>query len=195
MSVITCRSNLLRGIRKCHTVSSYSYVGGSEGSWEVVQSSVRCGEPLASVSHIEIIQGSLGETPAGASWILTGLVQKTRYVSREELPQRNFSPLPPTCAALICIRRKVVASPSRSASHEIISAQTSSIPRGLRSLSTLFRRWQHRCDLSQQFDCVTWFEYEPRDANAFDDLLADWRASEEWKSVDRECEVRLVRAS
>jgi hypothetical protein len=63
---------------------------------------------------------------------------------------------------------------------------------GLRYLSSIVRRWQYRRDLSTQFDCVTWFEYEPRDSAAFDDLLTAWRASEEWNYVDRECDIRLV---
>jgi hypothetical protein len=45
----------------------------------------------------------------------------------------------------------------------------------------------------EPFDFVTWFEYAPGDAAAFDDLLAELRVSEEWRYVDREVDVRLVR--
>lgn len=199
MSVITCRSNLLRGssrtprqVADCY----YTYVGGSSGAWKVTQSTVRSGEPLPAVTHIDIVQGR-AEAPSGASWILSGLVRSTRYVSREDSPHRiDPSHLDPTCAALILIRRSSEWWKLGTADqNELLQPPSRAANPGLRSLSSMLRRWQHRCDLSEQFDCVTWFEYEPRDATAFDDLLADWRGSEEWAYVDRECDLRLVRAA
>lgn len=198
MSVITCRSNQLRKARqffwgRC-TDTCYNYVGGNAGAWEVTEFKTHRGQPLAAVSHLEIINGPLDHAPSGATWVFTGCVQNTRYVSREELlppgSRRTFNAPPPkTCAALIPLRRSnewwQLGDAVR---REIQQSQLS----GLRYLSAMVRRWRHRLDLSDQFDCVTWFEYELQDATAFEDLLADWRASEEWKYIDRECEIRLV---
>jgi hypothetical protein len=208
MSVITCRSNQLRGARelslKRPTEEFYNYVGGSSGAWEVTAFSALRGEPLATVTHVDIVNGRLDRIPAGASWILSGLVRNTRYVTREELVppgKRRFaahSPSP-TCAALIPIRRSAAWwDLDVEARRELQHPQSQRAPFGLQYLqylSAMIHRWQHRRDLSDQLDNVTWFEYEPRDATAFDDLLADWRASEEWTYIDRECDIRLVRAA
>jgi hypothetical protein len=40
---------------------------------------------------------------------------------------------------------------------------------------------------------VTLFDYAKADVAAFDELLAALRATEEWKHVDREFDIRLVR--
>ena len=40
---------------------------------------------------------------------------------------------------------------------------------------------------------MTWFEYVPSDAAAFDELVAELRATEEWTYVDREIDIRVVR--
>lgn len=200
MSVITCRSNLLRGsLQRSSSRRSdccYTYIGGSNCAWKVTEQFTRCGEPLPVVSHVEMVQGRMESMPAGTSWILSGHVRNTRYVSREQFHSWGFDPYSrPICAALIPIRRspewRQLANRTR---REIILSQSHAAVRGLQSLSAILRAWRHRCDLSEQFDDVTWFEYELQDAAAFDDLLADWRASEEWKYVDRECDIRLIRA-
>ena len=60
-------------------------------------------------------------------------------------------------------------------------------------LPAIARRLHHARDLGGPFDFLTWFEYAPRDAGAFADLLATLRASEEWRYVEREVEIRLAR--
>ena len=48
-------------------------------------------------------------------------------------------------------------------------------------------------DLGESFDFVTWFEFAPSDTAAFNELLAALRASQEWRYVDREVDIRLCR--
>ncbi len=62
-------------------------------------------------------------------------------------------------------------------------------------LPAVARRLHHCRDLStaEPFDFLTWFEYEPADAAAFDDLAARLRASPEWAFVEREVDLRLER--
>jgi hypothetical protein len=43
------------------------------------------------------------------------------------------------------------------------------------------------------FDFLTWFEYPPAQEAAFNRLVAELRAIEEWKYVEREVDIRLVR--
>jgi hypothetical protein len=40
---------------------------------------------------------------------------------------------------------------------------------------------------------LTWFEYALSDSAAFDELVAELRATEEWAYVDREIDIRVVR--
>ena len=43
------------------------------------------------------------------------------------------------------------------------------------------------------FDFLTWFEFAPEHAAAFDELVAMLRATEEWSYVEHEVDVRVVR--
>ena len=63
----------------------------------------------------------------------------------------------------------------------------------LRYLPAVARRLHHGYDLGEPFDFLTWFEYAPTHADAFEDLVAALRAAEEWKYIEREVDVRLVR--
>jgi len=51
----------------------------------------------------------------------------------------------------------------------------------------------HSRDLGEPFDFVTYFEYAPEDAAAFEDLVARLRETEEWRFVTREVDIRLER--
>lgn len=200
MSIITCRSNQLRKGRDLAwgrpAETCYNYVGGSSGSWELTDLTTYRGPALTPVTHLDIINGRMDRPPLDAAWVFSSYVQNTRYVTREE-PQsagsrRSFnSPPPRTSAALIALRRSEEWWQLGDAARREIQ-RTQMV--GLGYLTAMIRRWRHRLDMSERFDCVTWFEYEPRDSGAFEDLLADWRASEEWKYVDRECDIRLVQS-
>jgi hypothetical protein len=66
---------------------------------------------------------------------------------------------------------------------------------GLKYLPAVARRLHHCRDLSdaEPFDFVTLFDYAPSDSSAFEELVAELRASEEWKFVEREVDIRMVR--
>ena len=55
------------------------------------------------------------------------------------------------------------------------------------------RRLYHGRDLDEPFDFLTWFEYVPRDAPAFEELVSRLRASPEWDYVEGEVDIRLAR--
>jgi len=42
-------------------------------------------------------------------------------------------------------------------------------------------------------DFLTWFEYAPEHAARFEELVAALRATEEWRYVEREVDIRLVK--
>jgi hypothetical protein len=69
------------------------------------------------------------------------------------------------------------------------------IATGLRYLPAIARRLHHCRDLgsAEPFDFLTWFDYAPEHAIAFDALVAELRATEEWTFVEREVDIRLAR--
>ena len=64
---------------------------------------------------------------------------------------------------------------------------------GLEYLPAIARRLYHGHDLDEPFDFLTWFEYAPQDAPAFEDLVARLRGTPEWDYVQREADIRLAR--
>jgi len=64
---------------------------------------------------------------------------------------------------------------------------------GLEYLPAIARRLYHCHDLGEPFDFLTWFEYAPADATAFEHLVLRLRATKEWDYVEREIDIRLSR--
>jgi hypothetical protein len=64
---------------------------------------------------------------------------------------------------------------------------------GLGYLPAIARRLHHSRDLGQPFDFITWFEYAPSATEAFEELVARLRATDEWVHVEREVDIRLIR--
>ena len=66
---------------------------------------------------------------------------------------------------------------------------------GLTYLPAVARRLHHCRDLSEvePFDFVTLFDYAPSDSAAFEEMVAELRATEEWKFVEREVDIRMIR--
>jgi chlorite dismutase len=64
---------------------------------------------------------------------------------------------------------------------------------GLEYLPAVARRLHHGRDLGELFDFLTWFEFAPEHAAAFEDLVRRLRETEEWTYVEREIDIRLTR--
>jgi hypothetical protein len=77
----------------------------------------------------------------------------------------------------------------------IFEEQSRHVQIGLQYLPAVARRLHHCRDLgeSEPFDFLTWFEYSPANEGNFNKLVAELRESPEWKYVDREIDIRLVR--
>ena len=58
---------------------------------------------------------------------------------------------------------------------------------------TLARRLHHSRELGEPFDFLTWFEYAPEYADTFEELVHRLRSTVEWRYVEREVDIRLVR--
>lgn len=75
----------------------------------------------------------------------------------------------------------------------IFEEQSAHLKTGLKYLPAIARRLHHGRDLGEPFDFLTWFEYAPDDGVAFDELVTALRASAEWRYVEREVDIRLMR--
>lgn len=181
----------------------FTFIGGRAGGWEVVSTKALAGELLPSVSHIDVIQGTLTPTPAGAGWILRGVTSNERYVTRDQKTQLVEKQQPlgrPTATqmALILIRKSAkwwaLTQDERRA---LFQEQSKHVPIGLKYLPAIARRLHHCRDLAegQPFDFVTQFDYAKADEPEFDKMLVALRATPEWEFVEREVDLRSVRVA
>jgi chlorite dismutase len=172
-----------------------TFVGGGSGPWRIVRNEPVRGEGLPTASQLEVVERG---RPPGGTWTLRGVVSYERYVNtseQSELRERSPALGRPTAtnAALIPIRKSdswwALPQDERRA---IFEERSRHIATGLRYVPAIARRLHHGRDLGEPFDFLTWFEYAPADATAFEDLVGMLRETEEWRYVVREVDVRLL---
>ena len=181
----------------------FSFVGGERGAWRVARTTAVVGETLPAVPRLEIVNAGITEPPpawtASVRWLLRGVTSHERYVTRDErqrLVTRQSALGRPAaaCAALIPIRKSEAWwGLTQEERREIFEAHSAHVQTGLSYLPAVARRLHHGRDLGEPFDFLTWFEYAPEESVDFEELVARLRASEEWKYVEREVDLRLVR--
>jgi hypothetical protein len=180
-----------------------SFVGGNSGDWRIDSVKAVTGQGLACPARLAIENAHVAAVPVGAAWLLRGVTSNQRYTSRAQ--QTQLAALQPplgrpeaTCGALIPITKSAAwwalaqdererffsAAPQAAPDHTAI---------GMHYLPAIARQLLHGRDLGEPFDFLTWFEFAPSDAPAFDELLARLRATEEWSYVEREVEIRVSR--
>lgn len=175
-----------------------SFSAGAKGPWRIKSIQACSGSALPPAPCLDIREGSTD--PGEAVWRLTGATAEVRYTTAAERStlaavQAPLGRAASTCAALIPIRKTAawwnLAQDERRA---IFEERSRHIAVGLDYLPAVARRLHHCRGLGEPFDFLTWFEYAPADEPAFDSMLARLRATEEWCYVDREVDIRLVRA-
>ena len=131
--------------------------------------------------------------------MLRGVTSNQRYVNRSEqnqlvAVQEGLGRPEASLAALIPITKNAAWwGLTQDERRQVFEERSSHIAIGLKYLPAIARRLHHSRDLGEVFDFLTWFEYAPSASSAFEDLLAALRATEEWKYVEREVDIRLVR--
>jgi len=176
----------------------FTFTGGPVGTWRVRSQVPYIGAPLLPVSHVEVINGN-SPSPADG-WSLRGITSNDRYVARAEKQelvsrQQGLGRPEASYAALIPIRKTaswwVLTQDERRA---VFEEQSQHMRIGMKYLPPIARRLHHCRDLAEPeaFDFLTWFEYDPAHESAFEELLAELRASQEWTYVDHEVDIRLV---
>jgi len=175
-----------------------TFVGGTTGGWQVRRVAAVRGEPLPVVEKLAVHTPGAAP-PAPGVWTLRGVAGQARYVERHEKGPLDMSSPPlgrpeATRAALIPIRKSpewyALPQDERRA---IFEARSHHIADSMAYLPRIARRLYHARDLGEPFDFLTWFEFAPEHAQAFEDLLAMLRSREEWTFVDREVDLRLQR--
>jgi hypothetical protein len=180
-----------------------SFIGGDSGDWRIDGVRAVTGEGLACPARLTIDNAHVAALPAGAAWLLRGVTSNQRYTTRAQ--QTQLAALQPplgrpeaTCGALIPITKTAAWwGLTQDERERFFSAPQQAAPDhtaiGIHYLPAIARQLLHGRDLGEPFDFLTWFEFAPSNAPAFDELLARLRATEEWAYVEREVEVRVSR--
>ncbi len=178
----------------------FTFVGGVTGTWEIVKMDTVVGMPLEKAERLDVIQATSDTLPNETKWLLRGVTSNVRYVTRQErdllmAKEPGLGRAEATCAALIPVRKSEfwweLTQDDRRA---IFETRSEHIKTGLKYLPAVARRLHHCRDLGEPFDFLTWFEYAPSDSEAFEQLVDILRGTEEWTYVEREIDIRLVRA-
>jgi hypothetical protein len=179
----------------------FTFVGGKAGGWSVLSISAVVGEVLPSVERLNIVTGTVAALPDDAKWILRGVTSDDHYVTRGEKDQLTHKQATlgrpeATHMALIPIRKNAKWwALTQDERRQIFEETSKHVTIGLKYLPAVARRLHHCRDLSgsEPFDFLALFDFAKADSKAFDDMLSELRATEEWKFVEREVDSRLVR--
>jgi chlorite dismutase len=179
-----------------------TFRGGQSGGWRVTSMARVKGETLARVAALSVIQSdaiALPLLPSPTAWRLAGVASHVRYVERAEkealaASQAGLGRPEALHAALIPIKKSAAWwELTQEERRKIFEDKSHHIAASLKYLPAIARQLYHCRDLGEPFDFITWFEYAPEHAALFEELVAMLRATEEWRFVDREVDVRLVR--
>lgn len=180
-----------------HNSRLFTFVGGNAGPWEVASQRTVTGDALETVERLRIVPGLAPEEKVGG-WTLRGVTSHDRYVTRAEkgtltAAQPEIGRPAATAAAFIPIRKSAAWWALTQDERRAIFEESSGHLRIGLDYPSVARRLHHCRDLAENapFDFLTWFEFAPGEAVAFDELLRRLRETPEWRYVEREVEVRL----
>ena len=176
------------------------FTSGNSGQWRISSVSPVTGEGLSdNASHLALSHTPVAESTAPI-WTLRGVSSNTRYVTAAEradllAKQSGLNRPEATRAALIPIRKNAAWwALSQEERRDIFETQSHHTANSMPYLPAIARKLHHCHDIGEPFDFLTWFEYAPEYADAFEKLVQTLRASKEWTYVDREVDIRLERA-
>lgn len=175
-----------------------AFRAGDVGGWTIKRLDRVVGDSLPAAERLEVIERQHPEIST-AVWTLKGITSNERYVERPERValagvEQPLGRAEATCAALIPVRKSdawwELTQDERRA---IFEQRSHHIAVGLEYLPAVARRLHHSRDLGEEFDFLTWFEYAPEASDAFEELVARLRTTDEWSFVEREVDIRLIR--
>lgn len=179
----------------------HSFIGSTTGPWEIIESRPIIGAGLPACERLLYLPGHASSPESESGWVLHGATSNERYVTRPEkelllAKQPALNRPEANCAVLIPIKKNAAWwALTQDERRQIFEEQSHHNQIGMDYLPAIARRLHHCRDLSESepFDFLTWFEFAEEHSAEFDKLLARLRATEEWKYIEREVEVRVRR--
>ena len=174
------------------------FAGGKTGVWRVLAIRLVQGHGLPQAERVSVCRGD-EPSPLEPQWTLSGVISNIRYVERPEQQELTLKQAPlgrseATLAALIPIRKTAAWwNLTQEERRNIFERKSHHIAEGVRYLPSVARQLYHSRDIGEPFDFLTWFEYAPRHSEEFEELVRTLRQTEEWRHVDREIDIRLMR--
>ncbi len=177
----------------------WSFAAGLEGDYLITSVVAVCGEGLPVAPHLHVQQGQPPIDSPSHAFVLSGVVSNERYTQAAEKgrlvsAQAAIGRPEAERGALIPIKKSDAWwALSQDERRAIFEERSNHIQLGMRALPQVARRLHHCRDLAtpQPFDFLTWFDFRAEHEAVFDDLLGALRATEEWKYVEREVDIRL----
>ncbi len=174
---------------------TFEFAAGSTGAWSILSIKAVIGDTLPAAERLDVS----GNARGNVAWILRGVTSNVRYVTQAERGLLVAKQVDPgresaTRAALIPIKKNAAWwDLPQDERRKILEDRSRHIVTGLKYLPQIARRLHHCRDLSsnEPFDFLTWFDYAPQDAAAFEELVSELRTTEEWNFVEREVDIRL----
>jgi chlorite dismutase len=176
-----------------------TFAAGDRGAWRIDAMHPVRGPGLAAAPRLAVVESGTGTAGVAGVWTLRGVTSNLRYTTAEEKRsleqvQEGLGRPAATCAALIPIRKSEAWwSLAQNERRAIFETRSRHIAIGQAYLPGVARRLHHERDLGEPFDFLTWFEFAPDQAPAFERMLAELRATEEWRYVEREVDIRVSR--
>src|SRR3954471_6536554 len=157
-----------------------TFRGGNSGAWQIISLKPVKGEALAQVPCLSVIHSdaiALPLIPSQTSWRLAGVASHPRSVEREEKPawpagHAALGRPEASRAALIPIRKSAAWwDLTQEERRAIFEDKSRHVAASLNYLPAIARQLYHCRDLGEPFDFLTWFEYAPENAAAFEELV------------------------
>lgn len=63
----------------------YSFIGGTQGAWRVVNVQGILGSSLETVERLNVVNDITNELPLDSAWVLQGFTSNLRYAERNEV--------------------------------------------------------------------------------------------------------------
>jgi hypothetical protein len=203
MTVCAARTPLEpRPVPRFHPPMFTIFRGGHSGAWRVTRFGPVRGaslSPTPAVSVVHSLSIALPIMPSPTAWRLAGVASHLRYTERDEKKRLDavraeIGRPEATYAALIPIKKSAAWwELTQEERRQIFEDRSHHIAASLKILPAVARQLYHCRDLGEPFDFLTWFEYAPTDADAFEELVRTLRATEEWRYVEREVDIRMER--
>lgn len=180
------------------TNTIFDFVGSNQGDWKVIAMTTLKGDSLAPITHLQKVASTLEQSQTGI-WTLKGVISNLRYTEKKDKDklvaiQEDLGRPQATLGAFIPIRKSEawwnIAQDER---RKIMENKSQHTYTGMKYLPAIARKLFHSRDIGQPFDFLTYFEYAPADADAFEELLYALRSTEEWTYIDREVDIRLTK--